>query len=223
MVSRPRVFLIHGFNATPQDAWLPWLKSALEKRGVDVHAPQMPHPRWPFIHRWTDHLAEEVGDCDERTYFIGHSLGGQAILRYLASLPADQRAGGAVFVGGFDQLRIWWPYLIAAYICLGRWLLRPIDWKKANKRGKRFCAVFSDDDTWVPNESNGCFDQLRAKVRVLHGYGHFTGDEGVFRVPEVLEETMQMIEHGTPIMRDDKKSTDETLFESITRIRVHPL
>lgn len=224
MALRARVFLIHGFNATPNDAWLPWLKQELKQRGIDVHVPQMPHPRWPYIHRWTDHLAAQVGVCDEQTFFVGHSLGGQAILRYLATLPDDQCAGGAIFVGGFDRLRIYWPYLICAYICLGRWLLQPIDWKKAHTNSKRFCAVFSDDDTWVPNQSNGCFrDQLRAKIRVLHGYGHFTGDEGIFRVPEVLDEILQMIDRSTSMTYKKKHSPEEALFESITRIRVHPL
>jgi uncharacterized protein len=199
MASRSRIFIIHGFNATPQDAWLPWLTRALQRHGIDVHAPQMPHPRWPYIRRWTDQLAQEVGCCDERTYFIGHSLGGQAILRYLTTLPKDQCAGGAVFVGGFDRLRIWWPYLIVAYLCLGRWLLQPIDWHIARNKSRRFCAVFSDNDGWVTRETSDRFrSQLDARIRVLHGYGHFTGDEGVFQVPEILDEVLQMIQRKEP-------------------------
>lgn len=214
MVPRTRVFLVHGFNATPQNAWYPWLKQELQKQGLDVRAPQMPHPRWPYIHRWTDQLSKEVGICDERTFFIGHSLGGQAIVRYLAALPAGQSAGGAVFVGGFDRLRISWPYLIAAYVYLGRWLFLPIDWNRARMHARKFCAVFSDNDAWVANESSECFrDHLKARVRVLHDYGHFTGDEGVFQVPEVLDEILQMINKQEPSYRE--RLSDIPMFESL--------
>lgn len=216
MVPRTRVFLVHGFNATPQNAWYPWLKQELQKRGVDVRAPQMPHPRWPYIHRWTECLAQEVGVCDERTFFIGHSLGGQAIVRYLGALPSNEAAGGAIFVGGFDRLRISWPYRIAAYIYLGRWLLWPINWAEAKKRAKHFCAVFSDDDGWVQEENSSCFkEKLRAKVRVLHGYGHFTGDEGIFSVPEVLEEMMRMIAEQQQNFTENKKMND-TVFHLLS-------
>jgi uncharacterized protein len=218
-MNQPRVFIIHGWNATPRDAWVPWLKRELEERGIDVYAPQMPNPRWPYIRRWMTHLKNEVGDCNEETYFVGHSLGGQAILRYLARLPSGQSAGGAIFVGGFDRLRVWWPYLIGAYICLGRWLLQPIDWKRVRIHAKRFCAVFSDDDGWVLDESSGCFrEHLRAKVRLLHGYGHFTGDEGVFCVPEVLDELLRMIEQKEPSDRVTGRLPENVLFNPLTRL-----
>lgn len=213
MANRSRVFLIHGWNATPRNAWYPWLKDQLENNGIEVHVPQLPNARWPFIHRWTDALMQEVGVCDEQTYFIGHSLGVQAILRYLAKLPRDQYAGGAVFVGGFDRLHVWWPYLIGAYICLGRWLYSPIDWKNVRAHAKKFSAFFSDNDGWVSDESDGCFRTfLSADIRVLHGYGHFTGDEGIYRVPEVLEEVLAMIAHKHARERTPEKKS-EPMFD----------
>ena len=98
-----RAFIIHGWDGYPQEGWFPWLKAELEQRGFTVEVPSMPHPSKPTIEDWVNHLARLVGEPDEQTYLIGHSMGCQTILRYLASLN-NQKIGGAVLVAGFFEL-----------------------------------------------------------------------------------------------------------------------
>ena len=82
-----KVFLVHGWDGSPANNWFPWLKRELEQRGFLVSAPAMPHPRMPTIEDWVSHLSATVGKPDENTYLIGHSMGCQAIARYLERLP----------------------------------------------------------------------------------------------------------------------------------------
>lgn len=99
-----RAFIIHGWDGYPEEGWFPWLKKELEKKGFVVSVPAMPEPGEPNIEAWVSHLAHIVGNVDENTFFVGHSIGCQAILRYLETLPENIKVGGAVFVAGFFTL-----------------------------------------------------------------------------------------------------------------------
>src|SRR3989338_169649 len=96
-----RVFIVHGWGGHPEEGWFPWLKKELEAKGFKVFVPQLPDAENPRIQKWVPKLAETVGVPDEETYFVGHSMGCQTIARYLESLPAEIKIGGAIFVAGF--------------------------------------------------------------------------------------------------------------------------
>ncbi|MBI2594612.1 alpha/beta hydrolase, partial [Candidatus Curtissbacteria bacterium] len=98
---KKRVFIVHGWDGNPNEGWFPWLKREFEAKGFEVFVPQLPDAENPRIHKWVPALAETVGQPDEQTYFVGHSMGCQTIARYLESLPEGQKVGGAVFVAGF--------------------------------------------------------------------------------------------------------------------------
>jgi len=55
----------------------------------------------PRINIWTPFLKKIVNNPDQDTYLVGHSMGCQAIARYLESLPEGVKLGGVVFVAGF--------------------------------------------------------------------------------------------------------------------------
>src|SRR3989338_3198510 len=93
-----RVFIIHGWGGSPNEGWFPWLKRELGARGFLVYALNMPHTDTPTIGEWVDYLTEAVGEADENTYLVGHSIGCQTILRMAEGLEEDERLGGAVFV-----------------------------------------------------------------------------------------------------------------------------
>jgi len=72
---KKRVFIIHGWGGSPEGGCLPWLKSELEKNNFEVLAPQMPNTEEPKIEEWVSYLSEFVGEIDENTCFVGHSIG----------------------------------------------------------------------------------------------------------------------------------------------------
>jgi len=96
-----RVFIVYGWDGNPEEGWLPWLKEELESKGFEVMIPQMPEASSPRIKNWVPALAEAVGVANDQTFFVGHSMGCQAIARYLELLPEGAEVGGVVFVAGF--------------------------------------------------------------------------------------------------------------------------
>lgn len=185
-----RAFIVHGWSGNPQEGWFPWLKEELEKKGFDVSIPAMPHPDEPVIADWVSHLASEVGLPDSDTYFIGHSVGCQTILRYLETL--DTIVGGTVCVAGWFTLS---DLETDEEKIIGKpWLQTPIDFEKVKQVCPRITALFSDDDEVVPLQANrpAFQEKLGANIVVETGKGHFSGSDGVTELPSALQAVLDM-------------------------------
>ncbi|PIN87901.1 hypothetical protein COV12_01405 [Candidatus Woesearchaeota archaeon CG10_big_fil_rev_8_21_14_0_10_32_24] len=76
------VFIVHGWGGFPEEVWFPWLKEELEKKNFKVTILEMPNSEEPKIDVWVSYLKEKVGAPSLDTYFVGHSIGCQTILRY---------------------------------------------------------------------------------------------------------------------------------------------
>ena len=185
-----RVFIIHGWGGSPSEGWFPWLKKELEKKGYRVFVPAMPNPETPVIAHWVDTLRDLVGEPDEHTYFVGHSIGCQTILRYLETLPQEKKIRGAVFVAGWFTLM----NLEEEEQPIAKpWLETPMDFEKIKRHAQNFFAVFSDNDPLVPPENKEMFQQrLGARVIVEQGKGHFSGDDGITHLPSALESILKL-------------------------------
>jgi len=185
-----RVFIVHGWGGNPGKEWFPWIKKELEGRGYEVSVPEMPNTGEPEVNAWVSHLASVVGEADGDTFFVGHSIGCQAILRYLEKLPDGITVGGAVFVAGWLTLK----NLEEGSVETARpWLETPIDFGKVRSRAKKFAALFSTNDHYVPSVDSRAFEKkLGASIIVLENRGHFSESEGTTEVPEALEEVLRM-------------------------------
>ncbi len=185
-----RVFIVHGWDGYPQEGWFPWLKQELEKRGFSVQVPVMPHTEKPMIEEWVPYVSNIVGDVDRETYFVGHSMGNQAILRYLEGLPTDRNVGGAVFVAGFFELM---GLDEEEQEIAKPWLDTSIDCAKVKQHASKFVAIFSDNDPVVPLHNQELMEQkLGAKTIVEKGKGHFSGDDGVRELPSALHAVLDI-------------------------------
>lgn len=186
-----RVFIIHGWSGFPEEGWFPWLQNELESKGILVSVPCMPNPDEPTIRVWMDHLAEVVGTLDDETYFVGHSIGCQTILRYVENCGV--KIGGAIFVAG-------WFHLTNAETDeekrIGRpWLETPIDLEKVRALIPNSVAIFSDDDPVVPLEQNRLIfeSSLGSRIIVETGKRHFSGSDGVTILPIALNAVLNLM------------------------------
>lgn len=186
-----RVFIIHGWDGHPDEGWFPWLKTGLEKRGFVVQIPAMPDAEEPKISEWVTKLRQVVGKSDGNTYFVGHSIGCQAILRYLETLGEGEKAGGTVFVAGWFTLT--GLETEEEWETARPWLETPIDFKKVKKHCDKFAAIFSDNDEFVAMENKAMFEEkLGAKTLVERQKGHFRGEDGVKKLPSVLKAVLEI-------------------------------
>lgn len=189
-----RLFVVHGWDGTPKDGWFPWLKREAEKGGFKVFIPQLPEAGSPRIYNWVPALAAAVGNADEETYFVGHSMGCQTIARYLELLPEGVSVGGAVFVGGFFKHLTGLEDDEDVQKTDTHWLEAPLDLAKVKVHLRKSVAIFSDDDPWVPFDNQGDFrDKIGSEIVIVHGKGHFSGErDGITELPIVKEKLLQI-------------------------------
>ncbi len=176
-----RVYIVHGYDASPADHWFAWLAHALERDGVAVTIVDLPTPRAPSPEAWQRALREQIGAPDAHTWFVAHSLGSIALLRYLAQSAETDRIGGFVLVSGFNA-----P--LPALPKLDDFIVPGLDTARLTRLAPQRVVVASEDDAIVPFASSRVLaDALDARfVSVVHG-GHFLGSDGYTRFPLLLE------------------------------------
>jgi predicted alpha/beta hydrolase family esterase len=152
----------------------------------------MPDAANPRIHNWVPAIAGTLGEVDEQTYLIGHSMGCQAIARYLENLPEGLKVGGAVFVAGFLKRLTGLEDDLAVQETDQHWLGAPIDLNKVKSHLRGSVAIFSDNDPFVPLDNVEAFrDQLGSKIIIEHEKGHFSGPtDKMTQLPSALESVL---------------------------------
>jgi hypothetical protein len=188
---RKRAFIIHGWDGHPKEGWYPWLKTELKKRGFVVQVPEMPDTGEPKISEWVAKLKQVVGKPDKNIYFVGHSIGCQAILRYLESLGEGEKAGGAIFVAGWFTLT--GLETEEEWETAKPWLETSVDFAKVRRHCDKFTAIFSDNDEFVEMKNKMMFEEkLGAKTLVERQKGHFREEDGVAELPSVLKAVVEI-------------------------------
>jgi predicted alpha/beta hydrolase family esterase len=186
-VMKRRVFMVHGWEGYPEEGWRPWLREELESRGFEVHIPAMPDTHHPKQAAWVSHLQKITGKLDEHTYLIGHSLGCIGILRFLESLPKNTKVGGVILVAGFDD--------DLGVSALSDFFIAEINWEKIRSHTENFISIESDNDPYNLAKYNSVFkEKLHAKTILMHNMKHFSGDDGITKLPIVLDELLQLIQ-----------------------------
>lgn len=195
-MTKKRVFVVHGWGGSPKGDWLPWLKKRLEGKGFSVKAPAMPDTENPRIRPWVEQLAKAVGKPDVDTYFVGHSIGCQTILRYIAKLPRSTRVGGVVLVAGWLDLKK------AAYETeqdvklMQPWIKTPVNWAAIKKRAGKFVVIYSDNDPFVSLRNAEVLRKKLGACKVReHHKGHFSQGIGTIKaLPSALRAVIEMAE-----------------------------
>ncbi len=186
-----QIYLIHGWGGSnSSEGWFGWLKKELKKRDIEITVFNMPNTDYPKINEWVDFLKENIkeGDLNEETYFIGHSIGCQTILRYLEKLPEDKKIGGCIFIAGFFNL------LESAYAnkeerqIAKPWIKTLINLEKVKKHTQNFLAIFSDNDDCVPLSDSKIFkEKLNAKIIIKNNEGHFNETQEIKEIMEFVK------------------------------------
>jgi len=185
-----RIIIVHQWMSGSQGDWRPWMKVELEKLGYEVLMPEMPNIDTPIIEEWVGYLSKIVNKPDSNTYFIGHSIGCQAILRYLETIKVS--VGGALFVAGWFNLENLEDKETEELA--KPWIETLIDFDRIKKDLTKSTLVISDNDPFGAFEENKQkFMQLGSKIVVLHNAGHITKEDGFSEAPVLLEEFKMLV------------------------------
>ncbi|KKI16791.1 hypothetical protein XM48_14060 [Leucobacter sp. Ag1] len=180
--------MLHGYTATPDDHWFPWLAERLEAAGFEVSVPELPESVRPDAAAWHAAADAAIGEIRDGDAVIGHSLGSLVALRVLAErarragtgVAPAARLGSLVLVSGFAG-----P--IAPVPELDAFAEAGVDLSAVPGFVRSIAAVRSDDDTIVPPaDTDSLAAALGVPVEVVPGGGHFLGRDGWTKLPAAL-------------------------------------
>ena len=187
-----KIYMVHCWDGNRDDGWYPWLDENISDENVKVYRFNMPDTNNPKIDAWVSYLSEQVKDLDSETYFVGHSIGCQTIMRYLQD--KDIKIGGILFVAPWLELL---PEAVSdkeSLITATPWLNTPICFDNIRNICDNITCIFSDNDYFVPLEQESEFKKLlNAKTIIVNGMGHISIDDGIEELEEAYNALMEII------------------------------
>ncbi|MEI6650286.1 MAG: alpha/beta fold hydrolase [Candidatus Moraniibacteriota bacterium] len=187
-----KVFIIHGFQGTPNGGWRPWLMAELEKKDIYACALPMPDPDHPVRSEWVDEIVRQIdwGASDE-VYLVGHSLGATAILRYLENDRARNIAGAVLVSGaikGNEKSGVIDAFFESGY-----------DFGKIKSKCDCFVVIHGDNDSRVPlSDAETVARELDGKLVVIENGGHLNAESGFLTLPQCLEALENIMDEAKP-------------------------
>ena len=185
-----KVILVHGWEATSKSDFFPWLKKELDKGKIWSYFPDMPNSEEPKIEEWIPFLKKNIKKIDNETILIGHSIGCQAVLRYMETLPKNVKIDRCILIAPWmkldeETIKEEGEEVVAI---AKPWMETPINWEKVKSHCRDFICIFSDNDPYVPLSNKKLFkENLNAKPIILHNRHHFDGGNGIKKLPEILK------------------------------------
>lgn len=164
-------------NTDISENWFPYVKTELEKLGIEVIAENMPDPDLARKEYWFPFIEGKIGE-DEDVILIGHSSGAVAIMRYLE----DHKAKMAVLVG------VCYTDLGSEHEELSGYYDSPWRWDKIKKNCPNIIQFASRTDPYIPlEEARFIADNLNTEYHEYPNLGHFGSDVQKTEFSEIVD------------------------------------
>jgi uncharacterized protein len=179
-----KVVILHGTGGKSGDQWFPWLKEQLINKGCAVWVPDLPGADEPDINVYNRFLEANCPfEIDKNTIIVGHSSGAVATFGWLQTMDKKIEAKKVISVAGFVDDLDYQPVkkMFASW---------KFNWNKIRSRAKKFIAVCSDDDPYVPSKhANELKRLVGAEIIVMPGQKHFSVSTApkYTKFPELLD------------------------------------
>ena len=172
----PLFMFCHGFTGNGNNVWFPNVRKELFDKKIQSFAPDFPNSSDPRYPAWKETMDIQMNEhwFKQDLYFVGHSMGGYFLMRYLGE--------------NFDSP--WRDYVKGLIIVSPPSLKRPdfrpfynadIDFLTLQKYNMNITLIYSLDDP-VLNQEN--FQWIKKNLQnyskfdylEVNGYGHFTNN-----------------------------------------------
>lgn len=171
MFNLKKAYIIHGYTATPESHWFPWLAEELKKYDYDTEVVALPDSSEPELKKWRGKIESISPVLDSDTIFIGHSLGVITILDYLTKINNEDKLHGLFLVAGFKNRTAALPELDQ--------FVDDAYFNKKNILAEHIISVAAKKDDRVDSSlSKELSEELNGKFIEVNHEGHFLGKEG---------------------------------------------
>lgn len=175
-------FLIHGSYGNPYKNWFPWLKEELSVRKKTYLVPHFPSFEKQNYFHWSTILESylKAGCITEDTIFITHSLGGIFLVKFL--LENQLKVKKLILVSAFNN-----TVFSEDNSLYDSFYIEDSRLEELRKYCGETLCIYSDNDPYVSENSATNFaDKIGAEKLLIEGAGHFTGKNGYFEFPQLL-------------------------------------
>ena len=189
-INNPKFYLVPRWAGNIHSDWYDWVTAEIKsKYQIEIYRLNMPDWHEPNVETSLQYLCSIISEIDENTFFIGHSVGCQAILRYLNKKFTESphlKIGGFLFVAAWFTVDKPWislkPWMNNQDINLGL-IANNVLHKK---------VVLSDNDPFTSNytENKKFWEtSMNAHVEICPNQLHFNRS----KEPEILEALEMLI------------------------------
>lgn len=176
--------LIHGSFGSPFSNWLPWLRTELENKNLEIYTPDFPiGVGYQNYNNWSNLLKTYVtaGILNENTTIIAHSIAPVFVCKFL--IENKIKVKKIISVCGFNN-----------YFGINE------EYDTVNKTMyldniieiKNYChdiiCFYSKNDPYVKYEAEKEFASIATKEIVIASGGHLNSESGYVEFKELLEE-----------------------------------
>ncbi|ADO70163.1 RBBP9/YdeN family alpha/beta hydrolase [Stigmatella aurantiaca] len=186
------LYIVPRWAGRPDTDFYVWLESKLRQTPSGFSSVQtldMLHPSQPTIDAWVGTLATALGPTPPAsTVLMGHSVGCQAILRYLATHPPQEPLEGALLVAAWWEVDKPWETLLP-------WLAPIENLSRVRTAVRRWVVLLSDNDPFTSDfvrNQRLWEERLGAQVVLSPGGRHFNNPSE----PAVLQTLLSHLAHG---------------------------
>lgn len=180
------IYVVHGYTANSKANWYPDLKNHLESENITVHIFDMPNSHAPVEKEWLDFLERGITNFDDKSIFIGHSLGCVAILRFLEDKNTDN-IESLFLVSGFVE--------VSPIPELSKFVKEKIDYSKFVETIENRVVLSAEDDDIVPYlYSEVLAKKLNAQFKLLETGKHFIDRDGFTEFPYLINLVQRTIQ-----------------------------
>ncbi|HBO99886.1 MAG: Esterase [Candidatus Uhrbacteria bacterium GW2011_GWF2_41_16] len=166
-----RIILIHGFNASPDMNFHPWLREQLRERGFEVVSPrlQLPADQEIDLPVVMEDLKQQIGHLKGEDVVLGHSLGGLLALQYLEAVEMMETPRAVILVAT--------PWKVSRP-GLRHLFFDDLDADVLMWKAREFVVVHSKDDKLVPlDHGRKLAESLKARFIERDGDDHYMAAE----------------------------------------------
>ena len=179
--------LVPRWDGDADADWYPWIAERLSGRAAVEVAALAPTADRPAPAATVASLAATVGPPERLggTVLVGHSVGCQAVVRYLLTLGRGVPRPPVLLVAG------WWLLDDAGWPPFGAWLEPPPGLAELPRRASELRVLLSPDDGFTSDQdANGRrWREVGAEIVLTEPSGHFNRP----REPEVLAHLEELL------------------------------
>ncbi|MBJ9986615.1 serine hydrolase family protein [Acinetobacter sp. S40] len=176
------VYIIHGYQAVPEDHWFPWLEQHILQTGAIAERVFLADSAHPDADVWQECLSAQCTVLNENTIIVAHSLGCVSSLNFLSKVLQKSSIGAGIFVSGFTEK-------LNAIPELDQFMeSQTLDDKLLRQHILRRYVLLSSNDPFVsPPLTIRLGQRLNAQILEIKQAGHFMQEDGYTAFPQLWD------------------------------------